>query len=266
MQENPLLKKIDWFFTSSAWTNVFTLTVVLPLARTTFDHLPCRVRIGTNIPKANIFRFENCWLSHPECLEQIKNTWITPVNASNSAPVLSAKFKLLRRVLKHWSRNISNLSKLIANCNMTISQEIRILYSNESKFRNIIKEHIRTLLRMQNQYWRQRLTYRITQYGDENTKFFHSMATERYRRNVISQIIDDTARMVIDHGAKSALFWQEFKRRLGSSVQTTTQFNLQDIVQRHSNLDHLCSPITGSSLSFLLIRPLALMVLIIRSL
>jgi hypothetical protein len=57
-------------------------------------------------------------------------------------------------------------------------------------------------LRMQNQYWRQRFTQRMTQFGDENTKFFHSMATERFRKNVISQIMDDTGTMVSSHEEK----------------------------------------------------------------
>jgi hypothetical protein len=124
-------------------------------------------------------------------------------------------------------------------------EEIRALYPNESKFRDIIKEHIRFLLRMQNQYWKQRFTQRITQFGDENTKFFHSMATERYRRNVISQIVDSSGRMVQDHGELSSIFWQEFKRRLGSSVGVTMQFDLQDLVQRHTNLEFLCLPFSS---------------------
>jgi endonuclease/exonuclease/phosphatase family metal-dependent hydrolase len=71
MQEVPLLQQIDWFFTSVAWTSIFPLSLVLPLARITSDHLPCRVQIGTNVPKANIFRSENYWFNHPECIEQI---------------------------------------------------------------------------------------------------------------------------------------------------------------------------------------------------
>jgi hypothetical protein len=46
---------------------------VLPLARTTSDHLPCKIQIGADIPKANIFRFENYWFNHPSCLEHISN-------------------------------------------------------------------------------------------------------------------------------------------------------------------------------------------------
>jgi hypothetical protein len=121
-------------------------------------------------------------------------------------------------------------------------EEIRPLCSSELKFRVIIKEHINSLLRMQNHYWKQRFTQRVMQFGDENTKFFHSMATERYRRNVISQIVDGSGRIVQDHGELSSFLWQEFKRRLGSSVGVSMQFDLQDLVQSYPNLEFLCLP------------------------
>jgi hypothetical protein len=109
MQDTPLLEQIDWFFTSVAWTAQYPCTLVLPLARITSDHLPCKVQIGTNIPKANIFRFENFLFHHPGCMEQISHAWLTPVNSYNSAHVISAKFKLLRRILKNGPR-VSQIS------------------------------------------------------------------------------------------------------------------------------------------------------------
>jgi hypothetical protein len=100
---------------------------------------------------------------------------------------ISAKLKLLRRMLKLWARNISNLSNFIANCNMTIAfldklEEFRPLSHHEFKFRVIIKGQIHNLIAMQNTYWRQRITQRLVQFRDENTKFFHAMASERYRK------------------------------------------------------------------------------------
>jgi hypothetical protein len=85
-------------------------------------------------------------------------------------------------------------------------------------------------------------------FGDENTKFFHSMATERYRRNVISQIVDGSGRMVQDNGELSSIFWQEFKMRLGSSVGVTMQFDLQDLVQRLPNIEFLCLPFSSKEI------------------
>lgn len=56
MQGSPRLEQIDWFFTSVAWTTRYPSTLVLPLARIISDHLPCKVQIGTAIPKANNFQ------------------------------------------------------------------------------------------------------------------------------------------------------------------------------------------------------------------
>jgi hypothetical protein len=65
MQQNPLLEQLDWFFTSVNWTLAFPNTMVLPLAKVTSDHIPCKIVIGTSIPKSNIFSFENVWPEHP---------------------------------------------------------------------------------------------------------------------------------------------------------------------------------------------------------
>ena len=62
MQHNPLLEKLDWFFTSASWMTSYPDTTTLPLARQVSDHLPCMIKIGTTIPKSKIFRFENYWL------------------------------------------------------------------------------------------------------------------------------------------------------------------------------------------------------------
>jgi len=59
MQDDPLLEQIDWVFTSANWISVYPDTLLLPLARSTSDHIPCKIQIGTNIPKAQVFRFEN---------------------------------------------------------------------------------------------------------------------------------------------------------------------------------------------------------------
>lgn len=50
MQSNPLLEQLDWFFTTANWTIDFPSTEVLPMAKITSDHIPCKVVIGTKIP------------------------------------------------------------------------------------------------------------------------------------------------------------------------------------------------------------------------
>jgi len=58
MQDDPLLEQIDWVFTSANWISVYPDTLLLPLARPTSDHIPCKIQIGNNIPNAQVFRFE----------------------------------------------------------------------------------------------------------------------------------------------------------------------------------------------------------------
>lgn len=104
MQEAPLLEKLDWCFSSVAWTLTYPATYALPLAKTTSNHTPIMIKIATSIPKTNICRFENCWLEHHQFKEVVKELWDQDVNESDSAKTI-AKFKRLGKGLKIWSRS-----------------------------------------------------------------------------------------------------------------------------------------------------------------
>lgn len=75
MQQSPLLEQLDWCFTSLAWTTNYPNTLLMPMAKPTSDHIPCTVQIGTRIPKAQVFRFENNWIDHPGFMEMVQAGW-----------------------------------------------------------------------------------------------------------------------------------------------------------------------------------------------
>ena len=183
MQNDPLLEQLDWFFTSVNWTVDYPNTLVLPLAKITSDHIPCKVMIGTRIPKSNLFRFENFWPNHPGFLEVVQRGLASAVrNQRDSASIVAEKLKNVRYELKVWSRKLSNLSRLIDNCNKVIFflddlEDHRVLQTLERNFRSLIKEHMQTLLKFKTEYWRKRYTVQRIKLGDECTKFFHAMAT-----------------------------------------------------------------------------------------
>jgi hypothetical protein len=104
MQENPLLEQLDWCFTSLSWTTSYSFTPMLPVAKTLSDHTPCSIQIGTSIPKAQVFRFENHWFLQPIFMKIVKETWESQVHASNSAARIAAKFKNLRRNIKSGAK------------------------------------------------------------------------------------------------------------------------------------------------------------------
>jgi hypothetical protein len=76
MQDNALLEKLDWVFTSSPWSNLtFPNTKVIPLSRPISDHIPYVVLVNTLIPKALFFRFENSSIEFPGFQDNVKLHW-----------------------------------------------------------------------------------------------------------------------------------------------------------------------------------------------
>jgi hypothetical protein len=79
-------------------------------------------------------------------------------------------------------------------------------------------------------------------------KFFHAAATIRYKINTITSVDAEDGRTVTSHLEKAALLWEEFKKRLGDSIQTEMHFNLQNLVRSH-DLQHLDQPFTKEDIN-----------------
>lgn len=114
-QGSPLLERLDWFFTSTSWIISYPGSEVWTLSRDASDHVPCLVQIKTNIPKAQIFRFENYWMEHRDFLQILQHGWSVPSHQTDKA-----KFKNLRNVLRSWQAQLSSLATLIENTRLLI--------------------------------------------------------------------------------------------------------------------------------------------------
>lgn len=110
--------------------------------------MPCKILIGTKIPKANVFRFENYWVSHGTFLGTVESSWNRPIaRPDNSISVISFKLKRLRQDLRHWSKGLSSIKLLIGNCNRVIKfldtmEEFRPLFNPEWNLRVIVKKKL----------------------------------------------------------------------------------------------------------------------------
>lgn len=195
MQDQPLLEKLDWVFTCPQWTTKHPYTMAIPLAKITSDHVPIKVQIDSNIPKSQIFRFEEFWTEFLGFIETVENHWNNSEFFADSAKNITAKFKAVRRGLKIWSKKFSQLSKTIENCCFYVKlidgiEDQRLLTVAERNFRKILIDHTNKLLEAKRIYWRIRANIRWANLGDENTKFFHAIATQVFRQNYISFLKD----------------------------------------------------------------------------
>jgi hypothetical protein len=115
LQDTPLLEKLDWVFTSAEWTSTFSNILASPMARLGSDHIPIRIQIGSDIPKSNIFRFEEYWLEFDGFKEIVKTHWNHTGHFKNIAQDIVATFKSLRHGIKKWSEHLTQLSYTINN-------------------------------------------------------------------------------------------------------------------------------------------------------
>jgi hypothetical protein len=113
MQPSPLLEKLDWVFTSECWTLSYPNTIVKDLDMAPFDHTPCLVSISTSIPRSKVFRFENYWLLSDQFSGILSDCWSMPVQESDCAKIITAKFKNLRKKIREWQTSKSGLKTTI---------------------------------------------------------------------------------------------------------------------------------------------------------
>ena len=137
--------------------------------------------------------------------------WNKPIRHgknNNAASRLCQKLKNLRHDLTIWSKRISRLKIAIENTNNALLEldnieDKRDLTTPEGNFQRILRSHLLWLLRYQKEYWKKRCTIRWIKFGDENSKFFQTVATERYRKICISSLKTDDGLQVDDHSSKN---------------------------------------------------------------
>lgn len=132
-------------------------------------------------------------MDFPSFLPTVSSLWKVHSRYLNAAQLISSKFKVLRRGLKFWSKSLSNLSQLISNSSWVLAlidglEDQRPLCLVERNFRRILKTHLLKLLEAKRIYWKQRATIRWVKFGDENSKFFQSIASSSFRRNSIAHL------------------------------------------------------------------------------
>src|ERR1041385_9147246 len=91
-------------------------------------------------------------------------------------------------------------------------------------------------------YWKKRCSQRYVKVGEENSKFFQAMASERHRRNYIAslQLADGTP--CSTHDLLANAFWSAFKNRMGVAKGIVMAYNLNALLSPVDGLEALVSP------------------------
>ncbi|XP_057249213.1 uncharacterized protein LOC130590681 [Beta vulgaris subsp. vulgaris] len=183
------MSKLDRFFVQAEWITKFPLINTSILKRTISDHCPLIIKSMNIDWGPRPFRFQDVWLSHPGCLETIKNTWCKSEGMS-----LMGKLKCVKADLKLWNLQcFGNIDTKISSLETEIQEwddlaNSRTLNEEEAKMRSSVQAELWSWLKKKEIFWAQNSRVQWLKHGDKNTKFFHTLASIRKNRNSISSL------------------------------------------------------------------------------
>ena len=95
-----------------------------------------------------------------------------------------------------------------------------VQYEEGNKIQNIEKQ-IEDLLMDDEIYWRQRSRVEWLREGDKNTKFFHSKASSKKKKNIIWGVMNRQNKWVVDEEEVEKQFCEYFAELFTSTKPTT---------------------------------------------
>lgn len=182
-------RKLDRLFIRPEWITTYPSLKVSLLKRTISDHCPLLVQSRDKNWGPRPFRFLNCWLSHPSCSKVIKDSWSTSLNLP-----IAEKLKVVRGNMRTWNKaefgkideHIKSLEDKIQATDNRANEGA--LSNSEVLDRKSAQTELWGWLRKKESYWAQNSRLKWLKEGDRNTRYFHTVATMRKRKNQIDKI------------------------------------------------------------------------------
>ncbi|KAK2985871.1 hypothetical protein RJ640_009941 [Escallonia rubra] len=200
-QRNPIMSRLDRFFISADWENHFKNVAQKALPRVISDHSPIILDVNSLRKARTYFKFENMWLENEGFIDLVKNCWSSCNFEGWPSFILAKKLKILKKQLREWSKvefgNMnSRKSQIMTEIDTLNNKEEELLLSDEDSQRRLsLQLEFHQITKMEEISWRQKSRETWLKLGDENSRYFHMMASMKRRRNFISAIYVDNSRV-----------------------------------------------------------------------
>ena len=137
------------------------------------------------------FWFEEMWLVEKGCTDTIQSEWNIHRIDNNAAGIVP-KVELCGLALKKWSsKNFGSVRReLHLKKKLLAKAELEAFLAGVNFKAIILKSEVNDLMEKETRMWFQRSRSLWATFGDKNSKYFHSKATQRYRRNKIDGVKD----------------------------------------------------------------------------
>jgi hypothetical protein len=196
-QVDPTMTRIDRFFATTEWHDLYPSADLHSMCTMTSDHCPLLMQGHSSVTFYRGFRFKSFWPQIEGFNEVVHQAWNSTVNTDDAILRLHVKMTRSAKALLAWRRNtVGNFKVQMAIIQITLTllekaQEIRQLSFEELEFRRTLKIKILDIASAQRSRARQHSRLTWMRLGDANIKFFHLVANNRRRKNLIRSLIRD---------------------------------------------------------------------------
>ena len=195
-----VLERLDRALATQAWLAMNPATQVQCIRSNVSDHYPIIVKPeGIVGRQGKLFRFEHMWLIESGCGDTVREAWMTHMPYSSSQIVLE-KIKLCEEKLMEWSkRSFGSVKKQIEEKSKLLERvEFAAAQGADLEAVRILRVEINELLEKESLMWQQRARALDLKSGDNNTRFFHNKASQRFRHNRIVGLLDESNSWCMD--------------------------------------------------------------------
>lgn len=202
-----IFERLDRIVVTASWTQQFPMANVNHLPRVHSDHAPILLRMHGKPLNQSKFKIEKWWFNHEGFKEVCETRW----NESENQP-WPIRAELLRKGITEWVRTVENPQTRLnqAQTRLLAFQSLHPSIQSREVGNHLLEEYYQAENDLSD-YWRQRSRLQWFTEGDRNTSFFHIMATNRKRRNMITHIETETGSVATTDAAIRGEFVTFFK-------------------------------------------------------
>ncbi|KAJ9562981.1 hypothetical protein OSB04_008141 [Centaurea solstitialis] len=249
-KDGSKLSKLDRFLVSANFFSIWGDAKVIALLRNVSDHCPLVLKTGSIDFGPKPLKVFDSWLSIPSFEQLVKNSWGFGSFRGTSGVILKNKIKRLKQDIRLWSsqeRKERALKKTELSDKLHAwdrNAENGVLPPEAGLIREDIVVELSKLEIREAMDLKQKSRIRWATNGDENSKFFHSIVNQRWRKNCIKGLSSD-GRWIENPSEIKNLAKEHFANRFSEHVKVRPSFR-SDLFRKLSPQDaaFLESPIT----------------------
>ncbi|KAA3462149.1 reverse transcriptase [Gossypium australe] len=192
LPETNIRERLDRGVANTNWISMFPDAKIRHLVHSTSDHCPLLISTENEEcqKRSETFRFEAWWVLEETFEAEVKSIW-----EANPGDLMK-KFEDLKQGLKRWATRIGTARNRKKKALTSKLANLMDAERNDDNLAEMIdtKVQLNFEIDKDESYWEQRARVNWLKMGDRNTAFFHSMATQRRKKNFIQKLQNNEGR------------------------------------------------------------------------